>query len=79
MPERIRTGGAWTPKYDQIEQDGRRDSKLSTILYVAGGAAVAGGVVLYLLGANDKGPAETPVAITPIPGGGAGVVLTWSR
>jgi hypothetical protein len=73
-----RMGGTWSPRHEQIEQDGRRDSKLSTICLVAGGAAVATGVVLYVLGANDRGPAEAPLAVAPV-AGGAAVVMTWSR
>jgi hypothetical protein len=77
ISELSRTGGPWSPEYERIEQEGRRDAKLSTIFYVAGGAAVATGVVLYILGMNDDAEARQ-VSVAPI-GSGAGLVISWRR
>ena len=70
-------GGAWTPKYEDIENSGRRDAKLSTIFYVAGGAAVAGGVILYFLGANEDAAAGERVSVAPL-ASGTGLVVSWA-
>lgn len=43
-------GCEWTPEREAREQDGERASLVSTIGWIGGGAAIAGGVALYLYG-----------------------------
>jgi tetratricopeptide (TPR) repeat protein len=64
--------GEWNRSWEEREARQRRDATLGPALLAAGGAAVAGGVILYLVG-RRHGRAE--IAATPTDGG-AGVVLS---
>jgi hypothetical protein len=60
----------------KLDQDrGKRAETGEAIAYGVGGAAVIGGVVLYVLGRGDTG--EHPVAVAPTRGG-AMVTAGWS-
>jgi len=61
--------GQWSPDEQAAYQSGQNAASRATLFYVVGGAAVAGGGVLYWLGTS-----EARVAPTPLPGGGAIVV-----
>jgi tetratricopeptide (TPR) repeat protein len=61
-------GCDWTPELEAKDRAGDRANTLSAVSWIAGGAAVAGGVVLYVMGRNR--PIEH-VQITPTSGGAA--------
>jgi tetratricopeptide (TPR) repeat protein len=67
-------GGTWNSDLDAKYADGESAASTALILCVAGGAAVAGGVVVYLLGVKDDSDARD-VAFVPSEGGGT---LVWS-
>ena len=62
-------GGVFDP---QLEADGQADDRNAQILFIGGGALVATGVVVYMLG-RSHGEVEH-VAIVPTRGGG---LLSW--
>lgn len=65
-----RTSCDWTMQKDK-DAAGRRDATIGRVLDVAGVAAIAGGTVMYYLGAREN------VTVTPAPGE-HGAVLSWS-
>jgi tetratricopeptide (TPR) repeat protein len=65
--------GSWTPQQATLYDNGRRDAAAATGLYVAGGVAVATGVVLYAVGWKKD---RARFAVAPSVGGGAQAV--WS-
>ena len=65
--------GSWSPAQSSLYQTGQREATASTALYVAGGVAVATGVVLYAVGWKRD---RARFAVAPVPGGGAQAV--WS-
>lgn len=67
--------GTWSAEQASLYQTGQRDAAAATGLYVAGGVAVATGVILYVVGWK-KDRARARFAIVPAPGGGAHAV--WS-
>ena len=60
-------GGTWNTHYQSVESDGQRYQTTATLLYAAGGAALASGVLLYYLGGRET--SHTQVAATPLAGG----------
>jgi tetratricopeptide (TPR) repeat protein len=66
----------WNPMLESLQSDGQSAQTTATVLYVVGGAAIAGGVVLYILGANEASAAPQ-VAFVPRRGGGS-LAATWS-
>jgi tetratricopeptide (TPR) repeat protein len=65
--------GSWTPAQASLYQTGQREATAATALYVAGGVAVATGVILYAVGYKRD---RARFAVAPLPKGGAEVV--WS-
>jgi len=63
--------GEWGTSAQTAYQDGQTAANRSTVLLVIGGAAVAGGGVLYGLGVHEE---RTHVVPTPMAGGGGIVV-----
>jgi tetratricopeptide (TPR) repeat protein len=61
----------WGSDLASLESDGEAAERNALILYAVGGAAIAGGVVLYLLGASEASAADAPrVSFVPLRGGG---------
>lgn len=60
--------GVWDPSDEAIWDDGESAERSSIILLSVGTAAVAGGVVLYMLGSRDAKAAESRVTAAPIAG-----------
>jgi hypothetical protein len=58
----------------QLNSDAKSDAQLATIAYIGGGVAIAGGVVLWFLGAPKSG--GEGVAIAPMVGHASGLVVT---
>jgi tetratricopeptide (TPR) repeat protein len=52
---------------DDYDRRGSRANILSIVGFAAGGAALAGAVALFVLDRRER--TETPIAITPLPGG----------
>jgi tetratricopeptide (TPR) repeat protein len=71
-------GASWKMIAD-LDQRGQRSSEIAAGLAITGGAAVATGVVLYILGRRDDATAERIPAVTVAPGahGGGRVELAW--
>lgn len=65
--------GSWSAAQTSLYQTGQRDAAAATGLYVAGGVAVATGVILYAVGWKKD---RARFAVAPVPGGGAHAV--WS-
>ena len=65
--------GSWTPQQSSLYGSGQRDAAAATGLYVAGGVAVATGVILYAVGVKKD---RARFAVVPTRGGGAQAV--WS-
>lgn len=65
--------GSWTPAESSLYQTGQREAAAATAMYVVGGAAVATGVILYVVGVR-KDRARFAVA----PSAGGGVQAMWS-
>jgi len=65
--------GSWSAQQQTLYQTGQRDAAAATGLYVAGGVAVATGVILYVVGWKKDRPR---FAVAPAAGGGAHAV--WS-
>ena len=63
--------GEWGTSAQAAYQDGQSAANRSTVLFLMGGAAVAGGGVLYGLGVHEE---RTHVVPTPMAGGGGIVV-----
>lgn len=57
--------GEWTTTQADLAATGKRDATIGVALGVAGGAAIAGGAVLWFLGYRAHARAELAVAITP--------------
>jgi tetratricopeptide (TPR) repeat protein len=66
----------WSPALSSLQSDGKAAERNAIILYAVGGAAIAGGVVLYLLGAHEASAAPQ-VAFVPLRGGGS-IAAAWS-
>ena len=56
--------GTWTPEQQDKYDAGKRNNTIAIISFVAGGAAIATGVTLYVLGSMKK-KSSTSVAINP--------------
>lgn len=63
-------GMNWPDNINQIEDEGQSAENKQIALMVIGGAAVVGGVVMYVLGRHSE-RASTEVSIVPTKGGGA--------
>jgi tetratricopeptide (TPR) repeat protein len=59
--------GTWTQAQQERYENGRRNNKIAIVSFVAGGAAIATGATLYLLGMTKKKNAT--VAINPTANG----------
>lgn len=57
--------GVWNARYQDIYDSGQNYALAANLLYVAGGAAIASGALLYLLGWR-KDVAARAVAISPV-------------
>ena len=57
-------GCQWTPEREALDRDGSRANTIATISWIAGGAAVAGGAVLYFLGRSKRN--ERRVIVAPL-------------
>ena len=69
-----REGGQFTPAFAAIESDGKRSNQRALLFGIAGGVAIVGGTVLFLLG--RRGSRVRPsVSLAP---GFAGGTLAWS-
>jgi tetratricopeptide (TPR) repeat protein len=70
--------GTWSPFYQSLYSQGQGEATAATILYIAGGAALATGAFLTVLGWPKKSAeSATPVptaSFAPSPGGGSFVV-----
>jgi tetratricopeptide (TPR) repeat protein len=64
--------GSWTPAQSDLYRNGQREAAAATAMYVAGGAAVAAGVVTWIVGWRKD---RARFAVVPAPGGGQAV---WS-
>jgi tetratricopeptide (TPR) repeat protein len=60
--------GTWTAQYQSDYSAGKSAAALADVFYVAGGVALATGVVLAWLGWPSGAPTTT-AAVTPMPGG----------
>ena len=58
----------WDATQQQLYRDGQNSGTAATVLYVAGGAVAATGVVLVALGLHDRARARS-FAVVPAPGG----------
>ena len=68
-------GGTWTQAHQDQYDAGKRNNLIAIIAFVGGGAAVATGATLYVLGMLKKKNAT--VAVNPTPGGST-VAVGWS-
>jgi tetratricopeptide (TPR) repeat protein len=68
-------GGDWR-SIAAIDARGQRSSELATGLLLGGGAAVATGVVFYLIGRHEDLERAPVMTIAPAPGGGS-VGMSW--
>lgn len=68
LAEACAAGCEWTPEREAREQDGERASLVSTLGWIGGGAAIAGGVALYLYG-RSRGTEQ--ILVLPTSGGAA--------
>ena len=66
----------WNDELAGLQSDGQDAQRNAIILYSVGGAAVAGGVVLYLLGAHEAAAAPQ-LSFAPQRGGGS-VAAAWT-
>jgi tetratricopeptide (TPR) repeat protein len=66
--QRDRCVPCYLPQLADIDASARRAETLQVVGYAVGGAAIVGGVVLYVLGRSSR--EATSVAIVPGPGGG---------
>jgi hypothetical protein len=67
--------GTWSPQYQSDYDAGKTSATAATILYVAGGVALATGGVLTYLGWPRSGTEARPAAaVAPTPGGASLVV-----
>jgi tetratricopeptide (TPR) repeat protein len=66
----------WNDELLSLQSDGQSADTTAKILYGVGGAAIVGGVVLYVLGVREASAAPQ-VAFVPQRGGG-GVVAAWA-
>ncbi len=67
-------GGIWNAAYQSQYDDAERDERVSTLLFVGGGVAIATGALLYVLGMGGAS-AET-LTLRPHPGG-ASLGMAW--
>ena len=65
----------WDATQQKLYRDGQNSGTAATVLYVAGGAVAATGVVLVALGLHDRARARS-FAVVPAPGGGASLVMS---
>ncbi len=66
----------WNADLEALQSDGEAAQRNAIVLYAVGGAAIAGGVVMYLLGAKEASAAPQ-VSFVPLRGG-ASVAAAWS-
>jgi tetratricopeptide (TPR) repeat protein len=69
-------GGTWK-SIAELDARGQRSSELATGLLIGGGAAVATGVVFYLLGRHEDLEHAPVMTIAPGAQGGASVGASW--
>ena len=69
VTDACRTSCDWAVQKDK-EAAGRRDAMIGRVLDIAGATAIAGGVVMYYLGARQSGVTITPRS--------EGATLSWS-
>jgi tetratricopeptide (TPR) repeat protein len=67
--------GNWSADDAKLYQTGQREALAATSMYVIGGAAVATGVILYVVGVRKD---RARFAVLPAAGGGAQAVWSWS-
>ena len=68
--------GTWTQAQQDKYDAGKRDNTIAVISFIAGGAAIATGGTLWVLGALKKHDAH--VAVVPSKQGGGTVAVGWS-
>ncbi len=66
----------WDAELEGLQSDGEAASRNAIIMYSIGGAAVVGGVVLYVLGVNEARAAPR-LSFAPLRGGGALASAAW--
>jgi tetratricopeptide (TPR) repeat protein len=62
-----------------ITHDARSRANLATVISIAGGAAIVGGVVLYLLAPDAAAREEHALYLTPVVGEGGGAIVFGGR
>lgn len=68
--------GTWTQAQQDKYDAGKRDNTIAVISFIAGGAAIATGATLWVLGAMKKHDAH--VAVAPGKQGGATFAVGWA-
>jgi hypothetical protein len=63
--------GTWSPSQSDLYHRGKTEATAATAMYVVGGAALATGLVLYLVGRHRD---RTRFAVAPGPGGAQAVL-----
>ena len=70
------SGDTWTSEQQDRYDAGKRNNTIAIVSFIAGGAAIATGVTLYVMGTMKKKSA-TSVAVVPGAQGGATVHVGW--
>jgi tetratricopeptide (TPR) repeat protein len=73
--QKLNDGGTWTPAQQDRYDAGKRNNTIAVISFIAGGAAIATGATLFVLGTMKK--SSTEVAIMPT-AHGTSVAVGWS-
>jgi len=68
-------GGTWTQEMQDKYDTGKRNNTIAVIAFIAGGAAVATGATLWVMGTLRNTASHVAIAPTK---GGANVAFTWS-
>ena len=68
------TGGTWTQEMQDKYDTGKRNNTIAVIAFIAGGAAVATGGTLWIMGTLRNSASHVAVAPTK---GGASVAFAW--
>lgn len=72
------SGGNWTATSESTYLDGTRSATLADILYVGGGAVLAAGALVAILGYRQDALARSALSFTAAPRpGGASASLAW--